>query len=55
MANYMQVMGFLEQRGRGWPVMPGAMREFNGTEPDFVQDDRAKHVRVTFHLASLEA
>ena len=55
MANYMQVMGFMEQRGRGWPVMRRAMREFNGTEPDIVQDDRAKHVRVTFHLASPEA
>ena len=55
MANYMQVMGFMEQRGRGWPVMRRAMREFNGTEPDIVQDDQAKHVRVTFHLASPEA
>ena len=55
MANYMQVMGFMEQRGRGWPVMRRAMREFNGTEPDIVQDDRALHVRVTFHLASPEA
>ena len=55
MANYMQVMGFMEQRGRDWPVMRKAMREFNGTEPDIVQDDRAKHVRVTFHLASPEA
>ena len=55
MANYMQVMGFMEKRGRGWPVMRKAMREFNGTEPDIVQHDRAKHVRVTFHLASSEA
>ena len=55
MANYMQVMGFLEQRGRGWPVMRRAMREFNGTEPDIVQDDGGKHVRVTLHLASPEA
>ena len=55
MANYMQVMGFMEQRGRGWPVMRRAMREFNGTEPEIVQDDQAKHVRVTFHLASPEA
>ena len=55
MANYMQVMGFMEQRGRGWPVMRKVMREFNGTESDIVQDDRAKYVRVTFHLASSEA
>ena len=55
MANYMQVMGFMEQRGRGWPVMRRAMCEFNGTEPQIVQDDQAKYVRVTFHLASPEA
>ena len=55
MANYMQVMGFIEHRGRGWPVMRRAMREFNGTEPDIVHDEQAKHVRVTFHLASPEA
>ena len=55
MANFMQVMGLMEQRGRGWPVMRKAMREFNGTDPDIVQDDRAKYVRVTFHLASSEA
>ena len=54
MANYMLVRGFMEQRGRGWPVMRRAMREFNGTEPDIVQDGGAKYVKVTFHLASSE-
>ena len=29
LANFMLVMGLMEQRGRGWPVMRRAMREFN--------------------------
>ena len=27
------------------------MRAFNGTEPDLIQDERNKFVRVTFRLA----
>ncbi len=54
MANYMLVKGFMEQRGRGWPIMRRAMREFNGTEPDIVQDEGAKYVKVTFQLDSSE-
>ena len=50
MTNYMLVMGFMEQRGRGWPVMRRAMREFNGTEPDIVQEGPNGYVRVTFQL-----
>ena len=50
MANYMLVMGFMEQRGRGWPVMRRAMREFNGTEPEIIQDESGTYVRVRFHL-----
>ncbi len=50
MANYMLVMGFMEQRGRGWPVMRRAMREFNGTEPEIIQDEPGTYVRVRFHL-----
>ena len=52
MANYMLVMGFMEQRGRGWPVMRRAMREFNGTEPEIIQDESGTYVRVRFHLES---
>ena len=48
LANYMMVKGFMEQRGRGWPVMRRAMREFNGTEPEIVAEPT--HVRVTFRL-----
>ena len=50
MANIMLVKGFMEQRGRGWPVMRKSMLEFNGTEPGLLQDDKGGYVRVTFHL-----
>lgn len=50
MANYMLGMGFMEQRGRGWPVMHRAMREFNGTEPTISQGDSGAFVRLRFHL-----
>ena len=50
MATCMLGLGFMEQRGRGWPVMRRAMREFNGTEPEIVQDDNGGFVRVRFHL-----
>ncbi len=48
MANAVLVARLMEQRGRGWPVMRRAMREFNGTEPELVQDEGGKFVRVTF-------
>lgn len=50
MANIMLVKGYMEQRGRGWPVMRKAMTNFNGTEPDLVQDEKGGYVRVTFDL-----
>ena len=50
LANYMFNMGFMEQRGRGWPVMRKAMREFNGTDPELMQDESAGYVRIRFHL-----
>lgn len=53
LAHFMAVMGFMEQRGRGWPVMRRAMREFNGTEPDIVAEPT--HVRVTFYLDQARA
>ncbi len=52
MANYMLSLGFMEQRGRGWPVMQRSMREFNGTEPSITQGDSGSFVRVRFHLRS---
>ena len=50
MANAILVVRLMEQRGRGWPVMRRAMREFNGTEPEIEQDEGGKFVRVTFLL-----
>ena len=51
MAYFMAAMGFMEQRGRGWMIMQRQMRDFNGTEPELMQDERNKFVRVTFRLA----
>ena len=48
MANAILVARLMEQRGRGWPVMRREMREFNGTEPEIVQNEGGKFVRVTF-------
>ncbi len=48
MANAMVVRGLRERRGRGWLTMRQAMRQFNGTEPELVSDERNRLVRVTF-------
>ncbi len=50
MANFIMDMGFMERRGRGWPLMRKAMREFNNTEPEMHQDEHNRFVRVTFFL-----
>ena len=50
LAHFMTGMGFMEQRGRGWPIMRREMRAFNGTEPDLTQDEHSKFVRVSFVL-----
>ena len=54
LANFMLAMGFMEQRGRGWPLMRRIMREFNGVEPELVHDERSRFVRVGFRLDSPE-
>ncbi len=46
LANFMLVSGFMDNRGRGWPLMRAEMRRFNGTEPLLEQDPH--WVRVTF-------
>ena len=51
LANFMLVMGYMEQRGRGWPIMRNAMRTFNGTEPEIMQSD-GDYVRVRFHTGN---
>ena len=50
MANAMVVWRFMEQRGRGWLMMRREMRRFNGTEPELVNDERNRFLRVTFRL-----
>ncbi len=50
MAHAMVVAGLMERRGRGWPLMRRTMREFNGTEPELVNDGGGSFVRVTFRL-----
>ena len=46
-ASAMVVAGLMQQRGRGWLLMRRAMREFNGTEPELVNDEGGRFVRVT--------
>ena len=55
MGHFMAAMGFMEKRGRGWLIMRREMQAFNGTEPELVQDERNRFVRVTFHLDSGES
>jgi len=52
MAHAMVVAKLMERRGRGWPLMRRTMREFNGTEPEIVNEEHGKFVRVTFHIHS---
>ncbi len=51
MANCLLALGFMERRGRGWPVMRRAMLDFNGTEPEIEHDSDSGFVRVRFWLA----
>ena len=50
MAHFMVVRRLMERRGRGWPVMRRAMREFNGGEPELRHDERGRTVKVVFRL-----
>ena len=50
MAHAMVVARLMERRGRGWPVMRRSIREFNGTEPELVNEERGKFVRVRFRI-----
>lgn len=46
-ANVLFDLGFMEQRGSGFPRMTHAMRAFNGTRPELLQDKDERWVRVT--------
>ena len=50
MANAMVVARLMERRGRGWLLMRQTMQEFNGTEPELVNDEGGRFIRVTFRL-----
>jgi ATP-dependent DNA helicase RecG len=47
MANFLFDLGLMEQRGSGYPRITRAMRQFNGTDPQLVQDRDERWVRVT--------
>ena len=51
MANAMVVRQLMERRGRGWLLMRHHMQEFNGTEPELVNDEEGRFTRVTFRLS----
>ena len=55
LAHFMAGMGFMENRGRGWLIMRREMRAFNDTEPDLLNDERNRFVRVTFRIDSRES
>lgn len=50
LAHFMNEMGYMESRGRGWALMARYMREFNGSEPEIIFDQESRCVRVTFRL-----
>ncbi len=50
MANLMLALGYMERRGRGWPIMRQAMLEFNRSEPEIEHDPDGKFVRVRFSI-----
>lgn len=49
-ANLLVEAGLMERRGRGWPLMRDAMREFNGTEFDLLNDLDGGYFRVTLRF-----
>ena len=50
MAHFMVVKRLMERRGRGWPIMRRAMREFNGNEPELEHDEGGRTVKIVFRL-----
>ena len=50
MAHAMVIARLMERRGRGWLTMRRAMRAFNDTDPELVNDVDNRFVRVTFRL-----
>lgn len=52
LTHFLLVARLMERRGRGWPLMRGLMRDFNGTEPELLSDPDSRVVRVRFWLGS---
>ena len=52
MANAMVVRRLMERRGRGWLLMRRGLREFNGTEPELLNEVDGSYVRVRFRTRS---
>jgi len=50
LTHFLLVARLMERRGRGWPLMRGLMRDFNGTEPELLSDPDSRVVRVRFWL-----
>ncbi len=50
LANFMQTMGYMEGRGRGWPRIRSAMRSHNGMEPLLLENRDGRWVRVTLPI-----
>ena len=50
LAHFMLANGFMERRGRGWPIMREEMMAFNGTEPSLLHDKENRVVQVRFSL-----
>ena len=48
MADAMVVRRLMGRRGRGWPLMRRGMREFNGTEPELINEVEDRYARVRF-------
>ena len=48
MADAMVVRRQMGLRGRGWPLMRRGMREFNGTEPELLNEAKNRYVRIRF-------
>ena len=55
MASAMVVRRLMERRGRGWLLMRRGMRDFNGTEPELINEVEGGYVRVRFTTESGEA
>lgn len=52
MVHYAIVMGMMEKRGMGWPMIGRAMAQFNGTAPRIEEDRETAWVHVTLDLRS---